>query len=278
MLDTWLDDPEAADPADDTERVQRFTVTGDNAPGTDNTWSYDTGSQFKSVRDASTDVAFIDRAIDVNPTTGDLFLTMDDNQDEPTATGIIQVTEGGTEVKRWGSRGTGVCQFSEAGDPVDLKLDSSGNIFAVDKSIVGSAVERVLSFGDGGTGCGFDPKPPNASFNFAPFSPAKNQTVNFDGSASTDPDGTIGNANFKWDLDGNGSFETDTGHDPHATKAYSTAGSVSVKLRVTDEQALTSDFSQTVNVGHNPVAAFSVRSESGQDRRDGQLRRFRFER
>ena len=48
------------------------------------------------------------------------------------------------------------------------------------------------------------------------------QTVSFNASASSDPDGTI--AKYEWDLDGNGSYETDTGTTPTATSSYATAG------------------------------------------------------
>ena len=66
----------------------------------------------------------------------------------------------------------------------------------------------------------------------------------FNGSASSDPDGTI--AKYEWDLDGNGSFETDTGTTRHHVARYSAAGSVPVGLRVTDNDGLTA--TKTVSV------------------------------
>jgi PKD repeat protein len=53
--------------------------------------------------------------------------------------------------------------------------------------------------------------------------------LTFDGSGSSDPDGTV--ARYDWDLDGNGSYET-TGVSP--TFTYSATGQYTVKLRVTD--------------------------------------------
>ena len=57
-------------------------------------------------------------------------------------------------------------------------------------------------------------------------------TIQFDASASFD-DGAI--TKYEWDLDGNGTYETDTGSNDTATKVYSSPGTVGVRLRVTDD-------------------------------------------
>src|SRR4051794_30618335 len=75
---------------------------------------------------------------------------------------------------------------------------------------------------------------PSASFTASTATPAFGGTVNFDGSASSDSDGTV--ADFKWDLDGDGTFETDTGTTATTSHAYSSSGPVSVKLQVTDNE------------------------------------------
>ena len=41
---------------------------------------------------------------------------------------------------------------------------------------------------------------------------------------------------YAWDLDGNGSFETDTGSSAVTTHQYNATGLVSVQLRVTDNE------------------------------------------
>jgi plastocyanin len=74
---------------------------------------------------------------------------------------------------------------------------------------------------------------PTASFTVTPAAGAiVGQTVSFDGTASSDPDGVL--VSHEWDLDGNGSFET-SGATP--SRAYATARTVTVKLRVTDNDA-----------------------------------------
>ena len=55
-----------------------------------------------------------------------------------------------------------------------------------------------------------------------PQSAQTGQSVTFDGSGSTDLDGTI--AKYEWDLDGNGTYETDTGTTPTVTTTYASHG------------------------------------------------------
>ena len=73
---------------------------------------------------------------------------------------------------------------------------------------------------------------PTAGFTSSLPSAFKGQTVIFDGSPSSDLDGAI--RQYAWDLDGDGTFETNTGTGAIAARAYPAAGSVNVGLRVTD--------------------------------------------
>ena len=84
------------------------------------------------------------------------------------------------------------------------------------------------------------------------------QQVTLDASASSDPDGSI--VDYQWDLDGNGSFETDTGSTPTATHTYSAEGSVNVGLRVTDNQTGTDAVTHSLSIIANqaPSASFSA--------------------
>ncbi|MEP6953339.1 MAG: PKD domain-containing protein [Solirubrobacteraceae bacterium] len=58
------------------------------------------------------------------------------------------------------------------------------------------------------------------------------QTVTLDASGSYDPDGPV--AGYRWDLDGDGVFETTRSTSPTATAAYPNAGYVDVAVEVTD--------------------------------------------
>jgi PKD repeat protein len=90
---------------------------------------------------------------------------------------------------------------------------------------------------------------PTASFTATPNPVAVNDSVHFDASASDDSDGPI--TKYEWDLDGNGSFETDTGTTPSASNSYGSAGQVAVKLRVTDNQGTTGETTVTVSITQN---------------------------
>ena len=88
---------------------------------------------------------------------------------------------------------------------------------------------------------------PIASFTAAPSPAQPGETVSFNGSASRDPDGTI--AKYEWDLDGDGSYETNTAATPTAARLYPSEGTVAIKLRVTDNLGVTSELIQPLQVG-----------------------------
>ena len=245
-----------ADPNDDNDidapRVQRFSANGSNL-------SFDSGSELRSHNATATDVSFTEDNIAADPS-GNIYLDLDTSDETPTAVGVIKITEAGHEVFRFGAAGSGECQF--VGPPKGLALDPTGNLFAIDANTQNNGTRRVLKFGTGGTGCGITStnQAPQAAFTFSPGSPGIGQTVNFDAAGSTDPDGSI--KKYEWDLDGNGSFETDTGSDPHASKAYSQAGNVTVGLRVTDNEDATGTTTVGVNVVSGPTSAKVTKTKS----------------
>ncbi|MHA7264684.1 PKD domain-containing protein, partial [Arthrobacter sp. TMN-37] len=71
--------------------------------------------------------------------------------------------------------------------------------------------------------------------------------ASFDGSTSTDPDGTI--ASYAWEF-GDGT----TGTGVKASKTYETAGTYAVKLTVTDDAGATNSTSKTITVAAAPPA------------------------
>jgi plastocyanin len=87
------------------------------------------------------------------------------------------------------------------------------------------------------------------------------QLISFDASSSADFDGTV--AQYEWDLDGNGSFETSTGSTPTTSRSYPTGGTIVVKLRVTDNGGAASEAIKSLLVNAPPTASFTVTPNPG---------------
>ncbi|MDD5219951.1 MAG: PKD domain-containing protein, partial [Candidatus Bipolaricaulis sp.] len=89
-------------------------------------------------------------------------------------------------------------------------------------------------------------QPPTASFSFSPASVAAGQTVVFNATASSDPDGAI--ASYAWTF---GDGATATGSSP--SHAYADAGSFTVTLTVRDDGGLSRSTSKTLAVTDDPA-------------------------
>ena len=89
---------------------------------------------------------------------------------------------------------------------------------------------------------------PTAAFSATPLSGGVPLLVDFDASASSDPEGPI--VAYDWDFgDGNSASGITTSH------TYTTSGSFEVRLTVSDERGLTADSSTTIYVNTPPVLA-----------------------
>ncbi len=98
------------------------------------------------------------------------------------------------------------------------------------------------------------PQVPTASFTANPNPATVGGSIHYDASGSTDPDGSI--VKYEWDLDGNGSFETDTGATAAADRVYGAAGSFEVGLRVTDNGGSTATKTLPVTVNNGGVSNY----------------------
>jgi hypothetical protein len=94
--------------------------------------------------------------------------------------------------------------------------------------------------------------PPTAALVIAPSRALVNRTVTFDGAGSADPNGTL--SRFEWDLDGNGSFEVDSGATPTTSRAYDRPQTIEAGLRVTDSGGNTATATATLVVTVPPPA------------------------
>jgi hypothetical protein len=102
-----------------------------------------------------------------------------------------------------------------------------------------------------------DPHVPAPALTVSPNPACSTGTVNMSAAGSSDSDGSI--VNYKWDLDGDGSFETDTGTTPVASKSNygrrPNTGAADprrkITVRVTDDTGLTADLSQFLAIDDN---------------------------
>jgi glucose/arabinose dehydrogenase len=128
--------------------------------------------------------------------------------------------------------------------PVDLQVGPGGDLFYSDYgfgSEEGGTIRRIRYHAPTAVA--------TADVEYGP-TPLE---VHFDGSQSTEFDGSDGDLTYDWDLDGNGSFET-TGESP--MKTY-TDGSqnVTVRLRVTDtDDGNATDLSEPITISPGNLA------------------------
>src|SRR3954447_23054159 len=86
---------------------------------------------------------------------------------------------------------------------------------------------------------------PVAQFTATPAQPKPGDTVTFNASASSDPEANL-LAKYRWDLDGDGTFETSTA-TPSTTTTFQ-AGNHVVALRVIDGKSAIGEMQQTIAV------------------------------
>ena len=87
---------------------------------------------------------------------------------------------------------------------------------------------------------------PVARLTVTPNPVTAGDSVLLDGSASSDPDGSV--VRYDWDLDGNGTYETTTNGSPTIAWAYPNAATVNVGLRVRDNDGATGVTHATLKV------------------------------
>lgn len=99
--------------------------------------------------------------------------------------------------------------------------------------------------------------PPSASFYVAPNPVAVGDNALFNGAASRDSDGRIDK--YEWDMDGNGTYELRVHNGAvTATHRYSAPGTVTARLRVTDNKGKTATTTRVVTVHQKPIALLTA--------------------
>ncbi|GAA0203848.1 PKD domain-containing protein [Halobaculum roseum] len=125
--------------------------------------------------------------------------------------------------------------FAEAGDATVV-------LRVTDDDGAGDAVERTVSVAEP------ENEPPSAVFDSSTTEPMAGETVRFDASASTDPDGEI--REYRWDLTGDGSRDA-TGE--RVEYAYESPGEYTITLTVVDDAGAKGTTRGTVTVTESPL-------------------------
>jgi len=86
-----------------------------------------------------------------------------------------------------------------------------------------------------------------------PYENSRYQLITFDGSGSSDTDGTI--TGYRWDFDNDGTYDTGWLTISTTTHAYSTAGIYTVKLQVKDNAEATATDTTTATINEQPAEA-----------------------
>jgi len=156
---------------------------------------------------------------------GNLYIADDNSRIRKVSGGVI-TTIAGTGVAGFSGDG-GQATSAQLNFPWGLAVDASGNLYIGDYT--NNRVREIQN------------KQPIASFTASPTSGRAPLAVRFDGSASSDPDGSI--AAYAWAFGDGG---TATGAT--AIHQYTTAGAHAAKLTVTDDSGATASSTRTITV------------------------------
>jgi glucose/arabinose dehydrogenase len=129
-----------------------------------------------------------------------------------------------------------------AANPVNLEMGPDGNLYYPDFD--GGKVQRIRYVGSA----------PTAVATASPTSGPPPLAVSFDGTGSTDPDGDT--LSYAWDLDGDGAYDDST--SPRPTYTYTTAGTYTASLRVTDTRNLSDTATVPITVTGNTAPTATI--------------------
>ena len=135
---------------------------------------------------------------------------------------------------------------AQAAGPAELQFGPGGDLYYVD--IGGGTIRRIRALNTN--------RAPVARATATPSSGQVPLTVQFDGRASSDPDGQT--ITFAWDLDADGAIDDSSSPTPSWT--YGSAGTFTARLRVTDPALLTDVINVPIRAGNPPVPQITISS------------------
>ncbi|MFB6290592.1 MAG: PKD domain-containing protein [Candidatus Bipolaricaulia bacterium] len=118
----------------------------------------------------------------------------------------------------------------------NVSVDASQNVIRGEVSVSKLSGSPITASGS---------QAPSAAFEYLPSEPRIGESINFDGSLSSDPDGSV--YTYKWDWNGDGTYDVTTS-STNSTHTYSATGTYSVGLQVVDAGGNTDSTTRDVNV------------------------------
>ena len=148
-----------------------------------------------------------------------------------------------------------------AANPVGLQIGPGGDLFYPDFD--GGTIRRVTFTSAN--------QPPTAVATGSPTTGPAPLTVAFNGSGSSDPDAGD-TLSYAWDLDGDGAYDDSTAVG--ATYTYTSQGTYTAGLRVTDNHGASATAAVTINVGNTAPNATITAPAAGTTWKVGDLIQF----
>jgi glucose/arabinose dehydrogenase len=148
-----------------------------------------------------------------------------------------------------------------AANPVALQIGPGGDLFYPDFD--GGTIRRVTFTSAN--------QPPTAVATGSPTTGPAPLTVAFNGSGSSDPDAGD-TLSYAWDLDGDGAYDDSTAVGP--TYTYTSQGTYTAGLRVTDNHGASGTAAVTINVGNTAPDATITAPAAGTTWKVGDLIQF----
>ncbi len=93
--------------------------------------------------------------------------------------------------------------------------------------------------------------PPTASFTISPVMGSTNTQFTFDASASSDDNDAITDLEFRWDYNGDGTWNTQYTNSSQSNYQYSAEGTFDAKLEVKDKEGLTGTTTKQITISNS---------------------------
>jgi PKD repeat protein len=175
------------------------------------------------------------------------------NSAAPAATQITPYVDGQQVSYQKESSGTGAGSF--ASSTLYLMSRGGNSLFgtgSLDELAIYGGELNASTIQEEFNSNGPEPRPV-ASFTSSPSLPHAGQSTTLNGSGSHYSGGSI--VKYEWDLNGDGTYETNTGSTPSTSTSFANPGTYNVGLRVTDSDKAIGTATKQISVGNFPPAA-----------------------